>query len=162
MRKPGLNVQEVINEVKLSVIRQASSVHHVQTPAILRSIGWDVRVLGGSWSGQARVSVPETRSRNLRAAECAARGCGAVRRLGASPAARRCRRHHGALSSADASVLRSLSAASLRPRASRRRCGREAETARVRSPAGFSRTRSGRASNRLGSTPHWPREWIRI
>jgi len=113
MRKPGLNVQEVINEVKLSVIRQASSVHHVQTPAILRSIGWDVRVLGGSWSGQAVSAVPETPLSEPPGRANAPPVAAARRRLGASPAARRCRRHHGSAELGRASVLRSLSAASL-------------------------------------------------
>jgi hypothetical protein len=40
MRKPGLNVQDVITEVKLAVIQKAKSVGHVQTPAIYdQSVG---------------------------------------------------------------------------------------------------------------------------
>ena len=40
LRKPGLNVQDMISEVKLAVIQQAKSVGHVQTPAIYdQSVG---------------------------------------------------------------------------------------------------------------------------
>jgi hypothetical protein len=40
MRKPGLNVQDVITEVKLAVIQKAKSVGHTQTPAIYdQSVG---------------------------------------------------------------------------------------------------------------------------
>src|SRR5450631_1789009 len=34
MRKPGLNVQDMISEIKLAVIQKAKSVGHVQTPKI--------------------------------------------------------------------------------------------------------------------------------
>ena len=40
LRKPGLNVQDMISEIKLAVIQQAKSVGHVQTPAIYdQSVG---------------------------------------------------------------------------------------------------------------------------
>src|SRR5450631_3134553 len=40
LRKPGLNVQDMISQVKLAVIQQAKSVGHVQTPAIYdQSVG---------------------------------------------------------------------------------------------------------------------------
>ncbi len=40
LRKPGLNVQDMLREVKLAVIQQAKSVGHVQTPAIYdQSVG---------------------------------------------------------------------------------------------------------------------------
>jgi len=40
MRKPGLNVQDMISEIKLAVIQKAKSVGHVQTPAIYdQSVG---------------------------------------------------------------------------------------------------------------------------
>jgi uncharacterized caspase-like protein len=112
MRKPGLNVQEVINEVKLSVIRQASSVHHVQTPAIYdQSIGTFVFSEG---RGAARPvsSVPETPLSEppgrANAPITAPSGASELRPQRVDVAA-----ITGALSSADASVLRSLSAASL-------------------------------------------------
>lgn len=114
MRKPGLNVQEVINEVKLSVIRQASSVHHVQTPAIYdQSVGTFVFSEG---RGAARPvsAVPETPlseppgRANAPPVAAAPSGASELRPQRVDVAA-----ITGALSSADASVLRSLSAASL-------------------------------------------------
>jgi Caspase domain len=40
MRTPGLNVQDMVSQVKLAVIQQAKSVGHVQTPAVYdQSVG---------------------------------------------------------------------------------------------------------------------------
>jgi len=39
LRKPGLNVQDMLREVKLAVIQQANSVGHTQTPAIYDQSG---------------------------------------------------------------------------------------------------------------------------
>jgi hypothetical protein len=113
MRKPGLNVQEVINEVKLSVIRQASSVHHVQTPAIYdQSIGTFVfsegRGLARPVSAVPETPLSEPPGRANAPSITAPSGASELRPQRVDAAA-----ITGALSSADASALRSLSAASL-------------------------------------------------
>jgi hypothetical protein len=57
MRKPGLNVQDMLTEIKLAVIQKAKSVGHVQTPAIYdQSVGTFVFSEG---RGLAKTPIPE-------------------------------------------------------------------------------------------------------
>jgi len=109
MRKPGLNVQDVITEVKLAVIQKAKSVGHVQTPAIYdQSVGTFVFSEG---HGVAKPVVPtpeETRTNSPSQPQGRADtlGDGHPQHIDMTTVV-------GALNSADVNVLKGLTTASL-------------------------------------------------
>jgi hypothetical protein len=105
MRKPGLNVQDMITEVKLAVIQQAKSVGHVQTPAIYdQSVGTFVFSEG---RGVAKPLAPaaETEIRTSPAPSEPAGGSVGVQRQHIDMATLA-----GALASADVGALKSFAA----------------------------------------------------
>ena len=113
MRQPGLNVQDMISEVKLAVIRQAKSVGHVQTPAIYdQSVGTFVFSESRGVAKLSTAIVEETDRTNTPAPAVALHNAslGDVRQLHVDITT-----VAGALGSADTSVLKGFSAASLPP-----------------------------------------------
>src|SRR5580692_670914 len=154
LRKPGLNVQDMISEVKLAVIQQAKSVGHVQTPAIYdQSVGTFVFSEG---HGVSKPLAPAADGGGARtnpapmASEPAGESVGVQRQhIDIATLA-------GALASADVGALKSFAAF---PRqVLRRRSGSEVVTGRVRSRAGFSTIRFDRARPSHGSTVRSARE----
>jgi hypothetical protein len=110
MRKPGLNVQDMISGVKLAVIQQAKSVGHVQTPAIYdQSVGTFV-FSAGHGSAKPLEPVPEgpVRANTPPPIAGATTSTGDVRPLRPSIAT-----VVGALSSADVTELKGFTAASV-------------------------------------------------
>src|SRR5579859_3700452 len=109
MRKPGLNVQDMISEVKLAVIQKAKSVGHVQTPAVYdQSVGTFVFSQAGSVAKPAMPVAEETERSPPAGAVLHSASVGEARQLRPDMSA-----VLGALSSADASALRNLTAASM-------------------------------------------------
>jgi Caspase domain len=110
MRKPGLNVQDMISEIKLAVIQQAKSVGHVQTPAIYdQSVGTFVFSEG---HGVAKPMAPSP--------EDSVRANAPATPVGHTPSLSDVHPQHvdittvvGALSSADVNTLKSLTAAAV-------------------------------------------------
>jgi hypothetical protein len=111
LRKPGLNVQDMISEVKLAVIQQAKSVGHVQTPAIYdQSVGTFVFSEG---HGVSKPLAPGVEGAGARASP----GPAPVQPP-AAPAGQQLRSIDtatlaGALGSADVGTLKSLTPGSL-------------------------------------------------
>jgi hypothetical protein len=108
LRKPGLNVQDMISEVKLAVIQQAKSVGHVQTPAIYdQSVGTFVFSEG---RGVSKPLAPATDGGGARTSPAPAASEPAGESVGVP-------RQHidiatlaGALASADVGALKSFAA----------------------------------------------------
>jgi uncharacterized caspase-like protein len=111
LRKPGLNVQDMISEVKLAVIQQAKSVGHVQTPAIYdQSVGTFVFSQGHGVAKPLAPAIDDGADRTNPAQAApqpgAAPNDAPRQRIDVAAVA-------GALSSADAATLKSFAAASL-------------------------------------------------
>ena len=111
MRKPGLNVQDMISEVKLAVIQQAKSVGHVQTPAIYdQSVGTFVFSEG---HGVSKPLAPTAEGGGVRATPTPTASESPGGSLSAQGQHVDIATLAGALSSADAGTLKSFTASSL-------------------------------------------------
>jgi Caspase domain len=109
IRKPGLNVQEVISEVKLAVIQKANSVGHRQTPAIYdQSVGTFVFSEGHGVAKPVLPTPEETRASSPSQPQGRADslGDGHPQHIDMTTVV-------GALNSADVNVLKGLTTASL-------------------------------------------------
>ncbi len=109
MRKPGLNVQEMISQIKLSVIRKANSVGHTQTPAVYdQSVGTFVFSEAGSVAKLPPPVVEETERISPAGAASHGASNGESRQMHPDMNA-----VLAALSSADANALKNLTAAAV-------------------------------------------------